>query len=213
MKIIHQIAKNNGYPNNIIEKLNKQIKNKIENKSHNSSQTKKLALFEYHNPIIRKITNIFKNTDIQIAYEVKNTTQHILKEYGPNWTHTKIAIYSLKCNKCNMQYVGQTGCNLKTRYIEHCRHIKSSDPKSAFAMHILNNKYEYGPINTTITLVKTFKKGWYINILENWYIQQLHQSGILIKVQQPAKQNLLFKIIKPTTSLTHMQNPTPTDTT
>ena len=52
-----------------------------------------------------------------------------------------------------------------------------------------------------------------MNILENLYIQHFHQSGILIKEQQPGEQNLLFKLIKPTTSLTHAQNPTPTDTT
>jgi hypothetical protein len=56
-------------------------------------------------------------------------------------------IYSLRCNSCNMQYVGQTRRNLKTRYIENCRYINTNDPKSAYAMHILNNKHEYGPIN------------------------------------------------------------------
>jgi hypothetical protein len=112
-----------------------------------------------------------------------------------------------------MQYVGQTGQNLKARYVEHCRYIKSNDPKSANAMHILNNRHEYGPINSTMTLVKICRKGWYMNILENFYIQQFHQNGTVIKEQQPGEQNILFKLIKPTTPLTHAQNPIPTDTT
>ena len=80
MKIIHQIAKNNGYPINIIERLNSQIKNKFEN-PHTTPQTqqktKKWAIFEYHDPIIQKVTNIFKGTDLHITYQVKNTTQRI----------------------------------------------------------------------------------------------------------------------------------------
>jgi hypothetical protein len=46
-----------------------------------------------------------------------------------------------------MQYIGQTGQGLKARYIEHHRYIKTNDRKSAYAMHILNDKHEYGPLN------------------------------------------------------------------
>jgi hypothetical protein len=80
-------------------------------------------------------------------------------------------------------------------------------------MHILNNKHEYGSIKSTMTPIKTCRKGWYMNILENYYIQQFFQNGILIKVQQPGEQNILFKIMKPTTGLTHAHNSIPTDAT
>jgi hypothetical protein len=76
-----------------------------------------------------------------------------------------------------------------------------------------NNKHEYGSIKSTMTLIKTCRKGWHMNILENYYIQQFFQKGILIKEQQPGKQNILFKIIKPITGLTHVHNSIPTDTT
>jgi len=33
------------------------------------------------------------------------------------------------------------------------RYIEQNDPPSAFALHIPNNKHEYGPIKDTITLI------------------------------------------------------------
>jgi hypothetical protein len=133
MKTIHQIAKKNGYPINVIEKLNNQIKNNVSNKTPNNLQTKQIkkwAIFEYHNPIIRKLTNMFKNTELQIAHQVKNTTQNILKEHDKKLDICENSgIYSLRCNTCNKQYVGQTGRNLKTRHLEHYRYIKFNDPK------------------------------------------------------------------------------------
>jgi 5'(3')-deoxyribonucleotidase len=72
----------------MIEHLNRQIKNKI-NKTKGNPQTKqkqKWAIFEYHNPVIHKITNIFKNTDLHVSFQVQNTTQYILRETKPKTT-------------------------------------------------------------------------------------------------------------------------------
>jgi hypothetical protein len=71
------------------------------------------------------------------------------------------------------------GSNLKARYLEHCRYIKTNDPKSAYALHVLNNKHEFGHIISTMTLIKSCRKGSHINILENVYIQDYHQRSIL----------------------------------
>ena len=63
-------------------------------------------------------------------------------------------IYQLKCNTCNLSYIGQTSRNLKTRYNEHVRYIKNNNPQSAYAHHILNNRHEFGTIESTMTLLK-----------------------------------------------------------
>jgi hypothetical protein len=78
---IIQIAKHNGYPISIIERLNKQIINKNNKTSNTQTQhnNQKWVTFEYHNPIIRKVTNIFRNTRLNITYRVSNTTQNLLK--------------------------------------------------------------------------------------------------------------------------------------
>jgi hypothetical protein len=55
-------------------------------------------------------------------------------------------------------------------------------------------------------LLKTCKKGWLMNILENFYIQH-HQKGSLMTEQHPGEENPLFKISIPTTHNTHALNP------
>jgi hypothetical protein len=62
-------------------------------------------------------------------------------------------MYELTCNVCHMSYsyIGQTTRSVKLRYQEHIRYIKSNEPQSTHALHIRNNKYEYGPIHITTT--------------------------------------------------------------
>jgi hypothetical protein len=113
MNTIIQKAKHNGYPISIIDRLNKQIINKNNNKTPNTQtqhKNQKWVTFEYHNPIIRKVTNIFRNTKLNITYRVSNTTQNLLKTHiRNNDKHTNSGIYSIKCNTCNKRYIGQTG--------------------------------------------------------------------------------------------------------
>ena len=44
--------------------------------------------------------------------------------------------------------------NLKSRFREHIRYIKNNDPHSAYALHILNCRHEYGNIDDNLTLLK-----------------------------------------------------------
>ena len=153
MNTILQIAKNNEYPEILINKLNTQIKTKtsIHNKPQITTNNKKWAIFEYSNPIIRKVTKIFKNTDIKISFRPCNITKNIYKtNLETNNTYSNSGIYSLQCNTCKRHYVGQTGRDLAARYSEHTRYIKNNDPKSAYALHILNNRHEFGPIKDTM---------------------------------------------------------------
>ena len=61
-------------------------------------------------------------------------------------------MYELKCNNFNSSYVGQTGSSIVVRHKEHTRYIKTNNPVSAYALHILNNKYEYGNAEENLTL-------------------------------------------------------------
>jgi hypothetical protein len=55
----------------------------------------------------------------------------------------KSGVNTPTCHTCGLRYIGQTDSDLNTRYKEQCRHIKTNKSKSAYALHILNNKYEY----------------------------------------------------------------------
>jgi len=42
----------------------------------------------------------------------------------------------------------------KSRFQEHIQYIKNNDPHSAYALHILNCRHEYGNTDNTMTLLK-----------------------------------------------------------
>ena len=94
-----------------------------------------------------------------------------------------------QCMICNKAYVGQTSRNPKQRYKEHTRYIKNNNPQSAYALHILNNQHEYGPIEKTMTLLKPLKNTSLLTPYEQSYIQAFHKSGRLVSEQNPGEPN------------------------
>jgi hypothetical protein len=78
-------------------------------------------------------------------------------------------IYKLTRNTCQTSYIGQTSRRLKQRYQEHISYIRHNEPQSAYALHILNNKHEYGPINNTMILLKTYQQNFIITIRTTIY--------------------------------------------
>jgi hypothetical protein len=106
-------------------------------------------------------------------------------------------IYEIKCN-----YVGQSGRPITTRHKEHIRYIKNNNPTSAYAVHILNNRHEYGTTENTLQLIKPCRKSSKMNYWENTYIQIYRQHGKLIKEQQVNKINPLFEYAQPPNTLT-----------
>jgi hypothetical protein len=49
-----------------------------------------------------------------------------------------------------MNYVGQSGRTITTRHKEHIRYVKNNYPASTYAVHLLNNKHEYGTTENTL---------------------------------------------------------------
>jgi len=78
-------------------------------------------------------------------------------------------IYEIMCVTSKL-YVGQTRHSLKQRYQEHMRYIQQNNLQSTYALHILNNKYEYRPINNTVFFLKQVNKGPLLIPFEQLYI-------------------------------------------
>ena len=146
---------------------------------------------------IRKITNLFKHTNIGIAFKSTNTLQQLKKPKLPNRTQEqdKRGIYKLKCNTSQMSYIGQTSRSLKQRYQEHIRHIRHNEPQSAYAQRILNNKGEYARINNTMTLLKHTNKISLLLPYEQLYIQTYHQHKQLNSEQYIGEHNPIYQPI------------------
>jgi len=136
-------------------------------------------------------TNLFKHCNLNIAFRATSTTQQQLAKEQIN-NKNPSGIHKLKCNTCNNVYVGQSGRSTNIRHKEHVRHIKTNNPQSAYALHILQNRHGYGPIVDTLQLLKTCPKGTHMNCWEALYMPVFHQHGILITEQQASDCNPLY---------------------
>jgi hypothetical protein len=92
------------------------------------------------------------------------------------------------------------------RYKEH-RYIKNNNGQSAYATHILNNLHNFGPIDTTMTLIHKARKGKRMNTLEKYYIQCFQFHNKIIQEQTITKLNPLFQLTYNLRS--HDPNPNP----
>jgi hypothetical protein len=195
--IIQTIANNNNFPRKLLHKLRRQMQQKTARTLSEKKDKKILTTFTYHNPKIKKITNLFKHTDIGIAFRTTTSIYQLTKptiiEQTPD--HEKSGVYQLTCNTCQSSYVGQTRRNLKSRFQEHTRYIKNNDPQSAYALHILNNRHEYGTINDTMTLLKYINSPSLLLPYERMYIQLFHHNNQLIPEQHPNEQNPMFQLL------------------
>ena len=85
---------------------------------------------------------------------------------------------------CNNEYVRQSGRDIQIRYKEHINQIRNCNPQSAYENHILQNRHEFGPAETTLRLLKQCNKGGRMNCWEFKYIQEFQRVGRLITEQQ-----------------------------
>jgi hypothetical protein len=199
--IIQNKASKNNFPNRLITNLKQQIEwNTKQQPDKKENTNQKWATFTYYNSTVRKITNLFKHTDINISFKNNNTISQILGTKQNNKTpkYNKSGIYKLKCKTCQHSYIGQTSRNLK-RYQEHIIYIRSNNPQSAYAQHILNNRHEYGTIEEIMKLIQPTTHTSLLILYEALLIQLHHQKGQLITEQTPGKPNPLFQLHLDTT--------------
>jgi hypothetical protein len=77
--IIQSIAQSNSIPPDTLHKLLRQIQQKSHKTSTQTINPKAWVTFTFNSPIIYKITNLFRNTDLKIAYRPTNTINKFLK--------------------------------------------------------------------------------------------------------------------------------------
>jgi len=105
---IRNIANNNKFPIHHITKLRTQIQHKTQINTTKNSSDQKWATFTYHSPKVRMITNLFKQTDLKIAFKSTNNLQQLTKRKSQDNTqeHDKSGIYKMTCKTCNKAYIG-----------------------------------------------------------------------------------------------------------
>ena len=108
---IKLVARNNNFPQNLLLKLNRQ--NNTKNSQEQTKERKEnntWTTFTYYSPRIRKLTNLFKHTNVGISFKNTSTVQQLTKPitYNKILEQDKSGIYGLTCNTCQMSYTGQT---------------------------------------------------------------------------------------------------------
>ena len=118
--LIQLIAQNNNFPRKIMFNLNKKIKHKkpSQDENYGDKKNKIWTTFMYISPKIRKITNLFKQTNIGIVFKTTNTIQQLKKQKLTSSSQQidKSGIYRLTCNPCQMAYVGKTKRRIGNEY-------------------------------------------------------------------------------------------------
>jgi hypothetical protein len=85
-----------------------------------AQHNRKWVVFTYHSPLIRKVTNLFKQSNLRIVLRATNTTYQQLTEKPAQ--NNSSGIYKLKFNTCNRAYIGQFGRSIAVRHKEHIRY-------------------------------------------------------------------------------------------
>jgi len=165
------------------------LRHQIEHKTHFTTRQKKQEMGDFH-------IHFPTNTNIKITYKCRNTIANRIKpprDHTP--PHNQWGIDQLTCNTCNLLYVDQTSRSLRICYKEHTCHIRSNNPQSAYALHILQNRHKYGPMDNTMTLLKHINNQSLLLPHEQYHIQALHHNRKLIPEQSPGNTNPLFQAV------------------
>jgi hypothetical protein len=136
-----------------------------------TQQSKKCVTFKFSSPLIRRVTILFKHTNVCIAFRATNILYTNLNKKESQNEKRSSDIYRLKCKTWNYLYIGQTGGFIRGRYWERIRHIKTNKPNSAYALHILNNRHENGNMEDTMELLKNCTNGLKMNYRESFFVE------------------------------------------
>lgn len=172
-RIIKQIARMNGYQEQIIDKLIRKALLKKKQNRYNIGNTKDSSQYTsvmYVNRNTTKLTKMLTNKhNIKFAYAVNNTNgTHIYNnKIDKNDTHDQSGVYRLRCqhNNCGATYVGQTGRRFSTRYDEH-RKGDITHRHTAFSDHIYVENHAFTNIDTDMEILHLMNKGRKLNTLE-----------------------------------------------
>jgi hypothetical protein len=82
-------------------------------------------------------------------------------------------MYRLQLRACNKSYVDQTGRSIEIRPREHIKYIKTNHPISAYTLHILENRHEYGNPEQPMHLLQPCSRGKKMDYWESFYMQVL----------------------------------------
>lgn len=74
-------------------------------------------------------------------------------------------------------------------------HVTSNNPQSGYVPHIFQNKHQYIPLNTAVSLLHTAYRGQWMTSLQNFYIQLFQRYKMIKSGQSQKDSNPLFGLV------------------
>jgi len=121
-----------------------------------------LDTFTYIRKETTFITNLFKNTDIKIAFHTNNTILSQLTHKNQKADkYTSSGVYKLTCPGCQKAYVGLTGRSFLACYNENKHAFRNNSHTSTFAQHLNEQAHSFGTIHNMMVILQ-YQKGAHI---------------------------------------------------
>nr|VZI35821.1 unnamed protein product [Spirometra erinaceieuropaei] len=123
----------NGYPRNFIER------------GRQAGPSRRLVTerptiwraLPYIDGVSEAVSRLLRPLGIGIAHRPESTIRHlVMRPKAPlPLGETTNVIYRIRCNSCEVNYIGETSKRLQTRVGEHMRAVRRMDPLSLVAEH------------------------------------------------------------------------------
>jgi len=191
LNIIHNILHNNSFP------IPQQKIPTQNTKTQDTPQpTHTWANFTYIGKETSYITNIFRQTDLKMAFRTNNTLGNLLaNKHRQRDTYSHSGVYKLNCPKCNKAYVGQTGRQFFTRYKEHLADFRHNNDKSNFAKHLHEESHPFGPMEEIMQVIQYQRKGAHLNTIERFHIYTEFTANNHLNDPQTISPNAIFQTL------------------
>lgn len=196
--VIKSIAKENGFKPDIIDKMIKKTKGRIE--LNNSTTLKKdktvfssIIPINFHPAVNSELKNAYKSMDIMLVNKNSSKLRYLLNSTKDRIPKLQLSgIYQISCQDCPKKYIGQTARSLLVRSKEHQSHTKlGHETKSAVAKHMIEEKHNIDP--NGIVLLKSVENWRELNAFESAFI---NSNDNLMNLEDPPINSVLFETFK-----------------
>jgi len=129
------------------------------------------TMFTYIGKETTYITNLFRQSNIQLSYRTNSTLlNHLSLNTQVPHKFSLSGVYKLTCPDCKKAYIGQTDKSFITRYNEHKRLFRNNSHTSNFTQHLIKNMHSFGNIHDIMHILHIHNKGHHLNTLEQFHI-------------------------------------------
>ena len=176
LKRIHKIMEANGYPRKFVERnIKKQLKCLRKKTAHAPEEEKMITInIPFINGLSEEVRRVARMAGIRCTFYTPHTLKSLysVKDALPSDRTTHV-VYSVHCDTCDEEYIGETLRALGVRKKEHQDAIRlGQDKKSAIAEHIQDQVTPHEMDWASLKVIDQARKTKERKIREAFHIEQ-----------------------------------------